>query len=344
MTTFNRADRLKNTFRVLKKRYKPVAPTDRSVLEHMLYACCLEHAPFEAADEAFARLQQTYFDWNEVRVTTVSELADIMSVLPAPLQAGAQLRRSLQSVFESFYSFDLEELKKENIGKAVKQLERLTGVTGFVIAYVTQNGLGGHRVPFTSETVETLRVLGVLSDREAERKNVPGLERAISKNHGIEFGSLLHQLSIDFASAPFSPRVRKIFLEIAADASQRFPKRSSRKKTPAADSRRPAKSAGSKSREAKKTGAKKQGPKKQAPKTQGSKTKRSKTPGTKSGTTAGSKKSARKTTPDKKSARPAKKTPKTTAKKVTKKKLAGAAKKKPTKKSATTRLTKKKPR
>ncbi len=229
MSASNRATKLTKAHKVLKKHYKPHSVAERPVLEHLLYACCLEIAPPEAADEAFARLQQAYYDWNEVRVTTVSELTEVMGSLPKPSEAASRLKRCLQSVFECYYSFDLEQLKKENLGKSVKQLERLDGISPFSIAFVTQNGLGGHAIAVSDDALEVLRVLGIVSDEEAKEKRVPGLERAIAKNKGVEFGSLLHQLGIDYGSAPFSPRVRAVLLEISPDAKERFPKRAAKK-------------------------------------------------------------------------------------------------------------------
>ena len=92
MSTPNRAAKLVKAHKVLKKHYDPVPSlADRSLLEHLLYACCLENASFEQADEAFARLQQSYFDWNEIRVTTVAELAEILTGLAEPNVAAARL-------------------------------------------------------------------------------------------------------------------------------------------------------------------------------------------------------------------------------------------------------------
>ncbi len=253
MSTSNRAAKLTKTHKVLKKHYKPPALADRPVLEHLLYACCLEAAPVEVADESFARLQQTYYDWNEVRVTTISELSEVLTGLPKPAEAASRLKRSLQSVFECFYSFDLEPLKKENIGKAVKQLESLDGISRFAVAFVTQNGLGGHAIAVSSDCLECLRVLGVITDDEAKDQRVPGLERAISKNKGVEFGALLHQLACEYGAAPFSPRVRAIMLEISPDAKDRFPKRSRK----SADEEPPA-AASSTARTKKKTSTKPQ--------------------------------------------------------------------------------------
>ncbi len=230
----NRAAKLTKAHKVLKKHYQPASPpADRSLFEHLLYATCLENAPYEKADEAFARLQQLYFDWNEVRVTTIVELSEVMAGLPNPQSAATRLKRTLQSVFEAQYSFDLEPLKKQNIGKSVKQLEDYQGVAPFAVAYVTQHALGGHAVPVDEGALKTLLVLGVIDDAEAEKRTVPGMERAIPKNKGIEFGSLLHQLGADFHASPHSPKVRAVLLEIDPEAKDRLPKRGKKADQPA---------------------------------------------------------------------------------------------------------------
>ncbi len=232
MATPNRVQILNTTFKILKKHYQPVIPVEgRSVLEHLIYALCLENSPYEKADEAFSGLQQNFFDWNEIRVTTATELAETCRPLTDPTAAAGNIRRALHSIFESQFSFDLEPLRKENIGKTTKQLEKHAGITPFAIGYVVQHGLGGHAIPVDEALIQTMLVLGVITPVEAEKKIVPGVERAIPKSKGIEFGSLIHQLTADFHASPRSPRMRSIILDIAPDAKDRFPKRATKKKT-----------------------------------------------------------------------------------------------------------------
>lgn len=232
MATPNRAQILSKTFKVLKTHYTPALPADdRDVLEHLIYGLCLENAPYEKANEVFAQLQESFFDWNEVRVTTVTELTEVCRGLPNPAAAASNIRRALHSIFESQFSFDLEPLKKENIGKAVKQLAKYDGVTPFAVSYVVQHGLGGHSIPVDEGLIQTMLVLGVITPAEAEKKTVPGMERAIAKTKGIEFASLVHQLAADFHSSPRSPRMRAIILEIDPDAKSRFPKRGAKKES-----------------------------------------------------------------------------------------------------------------
>ena len=46
------------------------------VLESLLFAACLENARPAAAELVFEKLKPSFFDWNEVRVSTVKELAE----------------------------------------------------------------------------------------------------------------------------------------------------------------------------------------------------------------------------------------------------------------------------
>ncbi|MFN5102363.1 MAG: hypothetical protein ACK5GJ_06175, partial [Planctomycetota bacterium] len=148
MSSGNRTVKYENLLKSLRKHYKPLAePPERSVLEHLLYACCLEDARIEQADEGFAKLQQTYFDWNEVRVTTVAELAEALKPLPFPLQAASRIKQCLQSIFETRYQYDIDDMKKANLGKATAELEAWKGMSPFVVSYVSQHALGGHSIP-----------------------------------------------------------------------------------------------------------------------------------------------------------------------------------------------------
>jgi len=72
MTAPSRAAQFAKVHKVLKKHYKPIpSNAGRTVIEHLLFACCLENASPDAAEDAFAALLPTFFDWNEIRVTSI---------------------------------------------------------------------------------------------------------------------------------------------------------------------------------------------------------------------------------------------------------------------------------
>jgi endonuclease-3 len=237
MATRSRSAQFAHVHKVLKRHYKPVQPSaGRAVLEYLLFACCLENAYYDVAEEAFAALVEEYFDWNEIRVSTVRELAEMMARLPNPPAAASRIKRVLQDVFESKYSFDLEDLRKKNLGPAIEKLRKIDGVTNFAVGYVVQSTLGGHAIPVDSGVLRTMRIVELISDENLEVGVIPGLERAITKKKGIEFGSLLHQLGADLTDNPYAPALREILLEIEPRAKARLPRRHRRKRPEPAES------------------------------------------------------------------------------------------------------------
>ena len=319
MSAKNRADLITSLYKFAKKEYPLVPPSsNRSVLEHMIYGCCLENSTFEAADDAFAKLQENFFDWNEVRVTTAVELAEVAKSVKFPEEAAVSLKKTLHGVFEHYYQFDLDFLRKENLSKAVQTFQKFKGVSPFVVSYVAQNGLSGHSIPIDRAMMQLFYVLGIVSEDEATKGRVPGLERTIAKAKGAEFFQVTHPLAVAFLSSPFSITTRDKILKINPEAKERFPKRGGRKKAePKAE------------------------PKKSTQPAKAKPTKPAKAPAVKAKAPAG--KTAKKTT-----RKTAKKAPAAPAKKVAKKTTRAAAKKSSAKivkkKSPTKRLSKKKPR
>jgi endonuclease III len=226
MTAVSRTAQFAKIHKVLKKYYKSAAANNgRSVVEHLLFACCLEDAHHDTAEEAFAALVHTFFDWNEVRVTSISELSEVMACLPDPRAAANRIKRVLHAVFEATFNFDLEDRRKKNLGPTVEWLEKLDGPTRFTVAYVVQAALGGHSIPIDTGSMAVLRILDVVTDADVSARVVPGLERAVAKSKGGEFGALLHELGADYSANPYSPHVREILLQVNPECAGRLPKR-----------------------------------------------------------------------------------------------------------------------
>lgn len=213
--------------KALKSVYKPVPPnTSRSFLDQVLFACCLENAPAAAAEKALARLIENAFDLNEVRVTTVAELAESLQDLPDPARAALALRRALQGVFESTYSFSLEHARKHSLAHGMRTLESLHGLSPFVVHHVASTALDGHFIPLDQGALAALYVTGLITQAEYDSGKVPGLDRIIPKKAGIEFSSLLHQFGIDCLTNLHGATVRKIVQAVnPAALKDRFPKR-----------------------------------------------------------------------------------------------------------------------
>lgn len=188
----NKQTQLATLQSVLKKKVPaPAAPPERTVLEEVVYAILRDGATPEQADAAFARLRDKEFfvDLNDIRVSSVQEVADAVHGLPGAGDKGERVIKFLQEVFEELYGFDLGDIAKKGVKQAAKQLARYkSGVNEFVVAWVTQRSLGGHAIPLDHPTVRLLQRLGILDadldDLEAARGT---LEHFIPKAAGPEF-------------------------------------------------------------------------------------------------------------------------------------------------------------
>ena len=158
-TTINK-QRLFNLLFATETKTRPAEEEPRPVLEQFLYALCREGVTRDQADRAFRNLRELFFDWNEVRVSSVRELAEAMQGLPNPEQRAQRLIDFLQEVFETTFSFDLETLHKKGVKVAAKQLARYQAANDYAVAWVIQQSLGGHAIPLDSPTLRPLRRWG----------------------------------------------------------------------------------------------------------------------------------------------------------------------------------------
>src|SRR5215207_10054070 len=133
----NKQQLLNQAYTLLKKKFplpEPDAAEKRPVLEELLYAIVREGATPEDADKGYARLRKTFTDWNEIRVSTVQEVADALRPLPQPGARAKRIVGLLQKVFEERYSFTLDDLDKKGLKQAAKQLSRYKeDVTDFAV-------------------------------------------------------------------------------------------------------------------------------------------------------------------------------------------------------------------
>lgn len=181
------------------KDAEPLDISSLTVLEQVLYAFCREDATPTQADRAFQQLQERFFDWNEVRVSSAREIAEAFEGMTKPFDRSERIVSFLQELFETTFSYDLDILQKKGVKIAAKQLERQQAVTDFIVAWVTQRSLGGHAVPVDNTTARCLKRLGLV---EAELDKLPdiraSLEHLVPKAKNVEFTDTVSRVAVEF--------------------------------------------------------------------------------------------------------------------------------------------------
>lgn len=184
---------------LLAKRYKPGPREGKmSVLEAVLFGICHEGTTREQANQAMDRFRSSFFDWNELRVSSVGEIQATLNGLPHPEQKAQRIRRFLRQLFIRTYKFDLDHLCKKPLKESIKTLQDFEAMhSDFVLASVVQQALGGHAMPVDEPIKRCLVRLGIAEEDASVSSIRSSLERAVAKTKGPEFADLLEELAHD---------------------------------------------------------------------------------------------------------------------------------------------------
>ena len=216
MATQSKAQFLTDVYTLLKRRYKLKADRNTSrlsILKAVVYGICHEDTSREHANQALSRFKDEFFDWNEVRVSSLDEIQESLAGIPQPEERARRIRRFLRQLFNRTYGFNLDALTKKPLKEALKVLQAYEAfASDYVTATVIQQALGGHAIPIDTHTHRALERLGITESTIQDLRAV--LERAVPKNRGAEFLDLLEDLANDTCvdGEPACPRceLRKI--------------------------------------------------------------------------------------------------------------------------------------
>lgn len=189
---------IKKTISLLKKRYKSAPRHDeRPVLENFLYAICLENSSLSQAEATYARIGMLFHDLNEVRVSSISELAEIFKDLSDPEWRALRVRSILQYVFEKSFSFEFESLRRKTLELAARQLARIKELSPFVRTYVLQETIGAHLVPVDEQMTNAAIWLGFVDPDADPEQASESLKSTVRKADAPLFCHLLRCLACD---------------------------------------------------------------------------------------------------------------------------------------------------
>jgi endonuclease-3 len=183
---------------ILKKKYGGSLPREsRPVLETLLFAACLENADYDVAQRVFSHLLESFHDLNEIRVSSITEIEQVLADLPDPEWKALRIRETLQHTFEKHYSFDFDAIKRKTMDAAEKQLGEIRYVTPFMRNYVLQHSLGSHVVPIDDAARDVLAWTRLVDVDATPETAAEEMKSALKKQDGPLFVHLLRCLSTD---------------------------------------------------------------------------------------------------------------------------------------------------
>lgn len=149
-----------------------------------------------ATGKALREIRASFVDWNDLRVARIEEIAEALgSNTTAGRDTAIALTAALRAVFDEHHKISLAVLKKLGKRPARLGLEKLQGVSRFVINYCMLTSMEAHAVPLTRNMIEYLRRQGAISPN-ADEEDIEGfLTRQVSAKDAYEFYALLRRES-----------------------------------------------------------------------------------------------------------------------------------------------------
>lgn len=224
------AKKVTKLFATLKKAAsKPKEPEYKDPIESVVYAVVSEHTTLAAAKSAIRKINTHFVDFNDLRVSRVEEIVDILSIdKVVAAKIAEQMTTVLNSIFDRYDKVSLEGLFEVGKRQARKELQELNTFSDFVLGYCFLTSLDGHAIPLTETIVEYLRQ-NKLVYPTAKPSAIEGfLERQISSSEGYLF---YHLLRVESEKNVKKPAKKKAAKKKKAAAKKKTTKKTAAKKT-----------------------------------------------------------------------------------------------------------------
>jgi len=189
--------KVRKLYRSLKgKRAKTEAVVYDEPADALVYAIISERLSGSAAQSALRRFDDYFVDLNDLRVSRAEEIVEVLGAdTSVNRDIALALTRALGAVFDKYNTASLKALKKVGKRPAKQVLEKINGVSRFVVNYCMLTSLEGHAIPLTKKMIDYLRS-NELVHPEADEQQIGGfLARQISAENAYEFYALLRHQS-----------------------------------------------------------------------------------------------------------------------------------------------------
>jgi endonuclease III len=191
------AQRLQKLYRELKRVHPKVEKTTyEDPAEALICGIISEKLSETATSRALREIRTSFVDWNDLRVSRIEEIAEAMGGNSTSCRAAASsLTTALRGIFNEHHKISLAVLKKLGKRPAKEGLEKIDGVSRFVINYCMLTSMQAHAVPLTKDMIEYLRKNGAIAP-DADEEDVEGfLTRQVAAKDAYEFYALLRRES-----------------------------------------------------------------------------------------------------------------------------------------------------
>ena len=189
--------KIQKLYRSLSRKYPKVQKVSHEkVIDAIIYAVISAEMNEKQTESVIRKFTDYFVDWNDLRVSRAEEIVEVLGKdTSATMDIALTITRILNSIFNEYHKISLESLKKIGKRPAKQALEKIDGISRYVVEYCLLTALGGHAIPLTDRMIKYLRN-NELVNPDADDQQIEGfLAKQISAKNGYEFYALLRHES-----------------------------------------------------------------------------------------------------------------------------------------------------
>ncbi|HVP13128.1 MAG TPA: hypothetical protein VMV94_18275 [Phycisphaerae bacterium] len=204
------AHKVKQLHTRLKKTGGPVEAWEgEEPMELLLWSILSTYASESRATAATGKLQAAMADYNELRVTSIAEIVEIIGTdYPMCRPAAEEISRVLQAIFNRLHHLDLGFLKTGARRTAESFLNNLDGLGAHAKAMMVLRCLEGHAIPLDVNMLAFLQKNGCLPRDLPIEQGQKFLASVIKERDAVSFYTYLKRHAA--AHAPRKPAIARL--------------------------------------------------------------------------------------------------------------------------------------
>ena len=188
----------------------------------LVYAIISENLSEAAAQSAKRRFADYFVDLNDLRVSRPKEIIEVFGEsTPVTKAIASTLTKVLKVIFDEYNKVSMEALKKMGKRPARQTLEKMEGVSRFVVDYCMLTSLHGHAIPLTQTMIEYLRSNKLVYPGVDEEQIEGFLAKQTLAQNAYEFYALLRRESEVSRKAENKKAAREAKLKVAAETAKK---------------------------------------------------------------------------------------------------------------------------
>lgn len=189
--------KIQRLHRSLSRKYPKVQKVIHDEpMDAIVYAIISAELSKKATESAIKKFADYFVDLNDLRVSQTEEIVEMLGEdTPVTMTIASTITMVLRAVFNEYHKVSLEALKKIGKRPARQILEKMDGISPFVVDYCMLTSLQGHAIPLTEGMIEYLTNKELVYPNADEQQIGGFLAKQISAKKGYEFYALLRRES-----------------------------------------------------------------------------------------------------------------------------------------------------